>query len=387
MRRLRKILLAILLLVVALLAVGLLTLKLRYGGRTVPFASRATPPVLPASALQVAAVLDEAPGNLAVSAGGRLFFNYHPEGRPAIKVAEWTGGRAVPWPNEELQRQRGPDEPYFDQVFSLRIDRQNRLWTLDMGFHGLRQPRVLAFDVASGRLVHRWDIPRELTGLGSYVQDMQIDPQGRYVYIADLGALNGHAAILAYDSRTGRGRRLLEDHPSVLGKPYVISARGKVMDLLGGLYKMHPHIDPITLDRRGEWLYYGPMSGARLYRIRARDLNDPALAPAALAARVEDYGPKNQCDGITSDVLGNIYLTSIEQGAIDILTPKRRLSTLLRSDRIRWPDGMSYGPDGFLYFTDSDIPDVMMKPKSHIRASAPFYIFRFKAPAPGIAGQ
>ncbi|TAE31538.1 MAG: hypothetical protein EAZ92_02665 [Candidatus Kapaibacterium sp.] len=41
----------------------------------------------------------------------------------------------------------------------------------------------------------------------------------------------------------------------------------------------------------------------------------------------------------------------------------------------------------FVYVADSDIPDVMMKSKAHIRASAPFYIFRFKAPANGIAGQ
>src|SRR6185295_2383746 len=269
-----KLLLVGLLVVVVLIVGGLVALKLRYGGRTVPFAKHVTAPLLPSSALQVAAVLDEAPGILAVSAGGRLFFNYHPEGRPEVKVAEWTGGRAVPWPNDEFQHERGAGEPYFDQVFSIRVDRQNRLWTLDMGFHGLRQPRLLAFNVSSGELVHQWDIPRELAGLGSYVQDMQIDPEGRYVYIADLGALNEHAAILAYDSRTRRGRRLLEDHPSVLAKPYTINAGGKLMDLLGGLYKMHPHIDPIALDRRGEWLYYGPMSGGRLYRIRAADLNN-----------------------------------------------------------------------------------------------------------------
>src|SRR5262245_22499902 len=121
MRRLRKVLLVFLLLIVVLIVGGLIALKLRYGGATVRFASHATAPLLPASALQVAAVLNEAPGNLAVSADGRLFFNYHPEGRPEIKLAEWTGGRAVPWPNAEFQGERGPGEPYFDQVFSVRI--------------------------------------------------------------------------------------------------------------------------------------------------------------------------------------------------------------------------------------------------------------------------
>jgi hypothetical protein len=54
---------------------------------------------------------------------------------------------------------------------------------------------------------------------------------------------------------------------------------------------------------------------------------------------------------------------------------------------MRWPDGLSFGPDGWLYIADSDIPDVMMQSKSHIKSSAPFYIFRVKGLALGVAGQ
>ena len=46
----------------------------RYGGETLPFASRLTePPMLPSSALEVVAKLDKAPGNIAVSSTGRVF--------------------------------------------------------------------------------------------------------------------------------------------------------------------------------------------------------------------------------------------------------------------------------------------------------------------------
>jgi sugar lactone lactonase YvrE len=87
------------------------------------------------------------------------------------------------------------------------------------------------------------------------------------------------------------------------------------------------------------------------------------------------------------DVEDNVYVTSIEDGAINIIGKDRQQKTLIKHPKMRWPDGLSFGGDGYLYIADSDIPDVMMKSKAHIAASAPFYIFRFKPLANGIAGQ
>ena len=55
-----------------------------------------------------------------------------------------------------------------------------------------------------------------------------------------------------------RGHRydppVLDRHPSIVAEDYKIDAQGRDMDLLGGLYRMHPAFDPIALDRRNEWL-------------------------------------------------------------------------------------------------------------------------------------
>jgi sugar lactone lactonase YvrE len=375
--------------VVLLLVVAafLLVLKMRYGGPVDDFPNMSTKPLLPDTLLQVVATLDEAPGNIAVSESGRVFFNFHPEGQPALKVVEWVNGKAVPFPDDAFQHERGKGEPFFDGVFSVRIDRQNRLWTLDPGFHGVRQPRLLAFDITTRALVHQWDIPSRIAGIGSYAQDFQVSPDGRYVYIADIGVINKKPCIIVYDAQTGKAWRRLENHPSVKNKDYVIKAPGKEMKLLGGLFVMNPAIDPIGLDKQGEWLYYAAMSTDRMYRIKATDLRDTTLNDEALGKRVEDYGPKSQCDGISLDSAGNIYITSIEHGAIDILSPDRKLQTLLQSKCIRWADGLSFGPDGYLYITDSDIPDVMLQSKAHMNASKPYYIYRFKTGQVSVPGQ
>jgi hypothetical protein len=69
------------------------------------------------------------------------------------------------------------------------------------------------------------------------------------------------------------------------------------------------------------------------------------------------------------------------------MEPGGKLTTLVRSDRIRWADALSYGPEGWLYVADSAIPDQMLRSKAHIEAHAPYYIFRFKPDIDGVPGQ
>lgn len=361
MKRFLRIL-AVLVILIAALAI---TLRVRYGGATMAFPDVTMAPLLGSGAVEVVAALDEPPGNIAVANDGRVFFTFHPEARPRVKVLQLVDGKPVPYPNAEWQKR-------FVTPLSLRADRQGRLWVLDIGYHGFRHPRLYAFDLASGALVHQWDIPRAIGGFGSFVQDFQIDPQGRWLYFADLSVLAKHPALIVYDSRTKRARRVLQGHPSVQDRPYRIVNHGTPMELLGGLYKMHPAVDSIALDARGEWLYYGPMSHDTLFRVRASELRDAARTP-----RVEAYGPKPQTDGIAIDDADNVLMTEVEHGTIALLRPDRTLHTLVRDDRLRWPDGLSLA-GGWLYVTDSDLAHVVLKSRSTIAAHRPYHIRRVR---------
>jgi len=383
----RRFLIRTLLILAILLSSLLIWFKARYGDPVFPFPDLTTAAVLLPERLEVVATLNEAPGNIAVSPDGRIFFSFHPEGHPNIRVAELVDGKPRPFPSVELQGKRSRGKPYFDCVFSVRIDRQNRLWTIDHGFHGLRQPRLLAFDLQSGALVEQFDFPSNIAGIGSFVQDMQIDPEGKKIYIADIGTMALKPAIIVYDVEKHRARRLLERHSSVMDSPYIIDNKRRRMILLGGLYFVHPALDSIALDRKGEWLYYGAMSSDEMYRIRAADLNDESLSAAALSGRIELFGHKVQSDGLTMDNDDNVYITDVEHGAISVIGKDRQLQTLLRDDRLRWPDGLSYGPDGYIYIADSDLPDIMLRADSTIRKNAPYYIFRFKADHEGVPGS
>jgi hypothetical protein len=64
--------------------------------------------------------------------------------------------------------------------------------------------------------------------------------------------------------------------------------------------------DGVTMDVRSEWLYFAPLSGRSLYRVRVADLNDEKLTPTELSAKVERYSDKPNNRGLSIDYAGNL---------------------------------------------------------------------------------
>ncbi len=355
------------------------------GGRRLE--DRTAAPALPSSALQLVVNLDHPPGNIAVSEDGRVFFTMHPDGHPPMQVATLVDGKPVPYPDLEFQH-AGPSAPaeHFQSVLSIRIDRQGRLWTLDYASYGMGQPRLLAFDLATNSLVHEYNFPSDVAGTFSMVNDFQVDPKGEKIYIADTSPLIQRPALIVYDTVRKKSRRVLQNDPSVQAGDYIIQAPGRDM-IIYDIYRLRLGVDSIALDDAGEWLYYGPVTGDTLYRVRTADLDNETLTPGDLSARVEAFAPKTLSDGIAMDSAGNIYIGDMEHSAILSLGPDRRLTTLLKDSRLRWPDGFSFGPDGWLYLTCSSLQDVLFVGQDVMRAHAPYQIFRFRPGPGGIPGH
>lgn len=362
--------------VVVLLAglVALLVLLLG-GGQDLP--DRSTAPSMTFDAVEKVADLDYPPGNIAVSADGRVFLTLHPDGRPPRQVVELVDGKPVPFPDEAFQRER-TDGPWFDSILAIRIDRQQRLWTLDFARFGRGTPRLLAFDLANRRVVHEYAFPPEVAGLGSMLNDFQVDASGRYVFIAETSPVLQQPAIVVYDSVEGRSRRLLEGHPSVAAEKLYINVGERRMMLPGGLLPLRIAVDSIALSRDGTWLYFGAVTGSWLYRIRVADLLDETLSPGALGARVKTFAAKPLTDGLTTDDDENVYLSDMEHSAIHRLDAAGRLETLVVDPQLRWPDGFSFGPGGMLYVTCSALQDVLFRSPEEVARHAPYQVWRLK---------
>src|SRR6187399_2297673 len=147
MKTIVRLLAGVLVAALVLVAAAWLTLG---GGTMIP--DRSTTPTMRFDIVEKVADLDFPPGNIAVSADGRVFFTLHPDGHPPRQVVELVGGKPVAFPNEEFQHEHD-GIPYFQSILAVRIDRQGRLWVLDFARFGRGTPRIVAFDIRTRELV------------------------------------------------------------------------------------------------------------------------------------------------------------------------------------------------------------------------------------------
>jgi hypothetical protein len=100
-------------------------------------------------------------------------------------------------------------------------------------------------------------------------------------------------------------------HASVVPEKVDLIIDGRpiqVKDAAGHLLRPRIGVDPVTEDLQIEWVYFGPMQGSSLYRIKAADLADEGLDAKTLGQRVERYSSKPIFDGISIDKDNNICL-------------------------------------------------------------------------------
>jgi sugar lactone lactonase YvrE len=367
------------LILAAALAVG--GMRLYFGGGQ-HYAELATAPAVTESGLETVLSYSEPIGNVAVSATGRVFFTVHPEARPDdVRVLEWRDGQAVPFPPRDIQAQ------ILETPLGIVIDRRDRLWIIDPASHGFGRPRLVAVDIASGLVVYEHVFPRSIAPRGSFLQDLQVHPAGRFVFIADTSFWRASPALIVHDTATRKSRRVLEGHVSVRAQDWLIRTPMREMSFFGGIVPMKPGLEGVALDPTGEWLTFGAMAHDTLFRVPTSALLNEQLPEAELADKVQALGRKPLSDGLSADLSGNVYITDVEHGAVLRMAPGGQLSTIVRSPRIRWADGLSYGPDGWLYLSDSALPEVLLKPRGSIREHGPFHVFRFRPGTAGTPGQ
>nr|MDJ0875900.1 L-dopachrome tautomerase-related protein [Desulfobacterales bacterium] len=146
-------------------------------------------------------------------------------------------------------------------------------------------------------------------------------------------------------------------------------------------------INPIAIDKKGEWLYYGPMHGRSMYRIRTADLRNGELAPDDLAVRAERWSDKPICDGISIDNAGNVYLGDLANNAIGVIGPDRRYQQLIADPRLSWVDAFSYGADGYLYAVVNQLHRSAVLNGGESATKPPYLIVKFKPLSGGTIGR
>ena len=369
-------------------------------GATMPVLAAPAPRERPKDTLQtVHQFFGSMPTGVTVSQKGRIFVNYPRWGDPVpFTVGEIVNGREVPYPpapklrpylayrgtgqladhnwnafgtpntRAELSQENTPRaqklrRTHLVGVQSVVVDPRDRLWILDTGsvlFGPIAYggPKLVCVDLNTNRVVRTILMPLSVVMPTSYLNDIRFDlskGQGGFAYITDSGA----SGIITVDLASGAAKRRLTNDPSAVKEPkFVPFPEGRAM--FSTPPKMFPtyikfQTDGIAISNDSSRLFYCPLASRRLYSVSTAALRDFNASDADVAATIIDHGEKGMSDGLESDTQNRVYCTQPETNSISRRLPNGLFETVVKSDRLLWPDTMSLAGDGYLYVTSNQL--------------------------------
>ena len=313
----------------------------------------------PKAKLEVVTEVDQSPGGMTITPNGSIILSLHQFKKTDVRVAEITPEADVrSFPTENISRGINGTPVALDAVLGVQSDKKGIVWMLDNGRRSESLPKLVAWDTKKDKLHRVVHLPPPATVPSSFLNDMAIDPDEPFIYITDP-ADGKNAALIVVNLETGIARRVLQGHHSVIPESIDLLIDGKKVEVRrpdGSRVKPLAGANPIAIDRKGNWLYFGPMQGRTLYRVATKHLQDEALRPTELNSRVEGYSEKPICDGIAIDSNSNIYCSDLANKAIGVIREKdQKYEIYIRDDRFLWPDALCFGNDGRLYFVASQL--------------------------------
>lgn len=328
----------------------------------------------------------EAPKQLAgvtISKTGRIFVNF-PRwiDEPTPSVAEVAAdGSLVPYPSRAINAWDGqPGDSAREHlvcVQSVDVDDQDAFWILDPAspnFEGVVEggPKLIKVDLETNQVERVYPVDEQAAPKMAYLNDVRFS--NGHAFISDSGL----GAIVVIDLETGKVRRLLDDHPSTKAEPDCVPVIGGRPFRFDDGTTPQVHTDGIAIDPTRQWVYYKPLIGRTLYRVPISALLDDSLSSEALGERVEKVAETEPTDGLEFDAEGNLYLTSLEWGAVRVLRPDGRIETFARSAELQWPDSIALSHDGDLLVSASQFHRMPAFNGGEDRRTTPFKVFRIK---------
>lgn len=312
---------------------------------------------------QVFAFYGAMPTGVTVSEDGRIFVNFPKWGdKVEYSVAELIGDKLCPYPDMKtnIADYNNPSKTFIS-VQSVIADGQGRLWILDTAAPNFSKPvkggaKLVSIDLTTNKINRIYTFDDDVVLDTTYLNDVRFDyrvGRGGCAYITDSSS-NGPGAIIVVDLYTGQSFRRLSGTKSTSPDPcFVPKVEGEIMCNRNPDCTTSPALtsaDGIAISPDGKVLYYCPLSSRKLYAISTEILRNTSIPECSLYKYVKYMGEKGASDGMITDIKGAIYAGDYEHNSISKILPNGSIKTIEHSPYMLWPDTLSIGPDGYLYF-------------------------------------
>jgi sugar lactone lactonase YvrE len=319
---------------------------------------------------------------IAVAPDGRLFVNFPRWSDHYLNAVVEVGkdGSEHPYPDEYWNQWDSKAENAGKQFVCVQsvVADAGALWVLDpaaplLGPIVRGGPKLVKIDLQSNRASRVYGFGSDVVKANSYLNDIRFDDQRHTAYLTD----SGQGAIVVLDLETGKARRVLDGDPSVLPQSGVqVVVDGKPLLRFGKPPQFNA--DSIALSPDGQYLYYKPITGTTLYRIKTDILRDSSASASKVSQAVEKAAEIFPTDGFWMDAKGNLYLSDVTHNGVSRRTPEGKIEQVVSDPRLQWPDSFAEGADGSIYISASHINESPTFNKGKSVRKQPYGVFAFK---------
>jgi len=329
--------------------------------------------------MEVVATSNDVINGVTVSKSGRTFVCYpHLEGGEGLRIAEiMSANRYSPYPDADWNSWKPglqPDNKII-RPNSLRIGPDGNLWIVDTGSPSLgadpvpgNAAKLVVVSLKTNAVIRIIQLT-QFSRQHSFFDDLRI--YKNTIFITDAG----EPGIVVINLKTGKGRRVLENHSSTIDL-LPLFAEGKQIRTFDGAF-LRVNADQLEISPNGKWFYFQPVSGP-LVRIELKYLTDFSLSPSSLAAHVEHFFDSPTTGGTCIDSKGNIFLSDVNKLQIIKITPDGKSTVLLQDERLVWCDAMWLDEQGYLYLPCAQINRLAAFQNGRSTIAFPVKIYRIK---------
>jgi len=338
---------------------------------------------------EVAAFGKNQPIGVAVETTTNRVFVSFPHNEPFLyALTEIIDGKRAPYPdsgwNWYLPKAY---DTHFYNVQDIYADDKGYLWVLDSKPAGaaaltstgaaetegkFKLVKIKLSDNKVEKVYNFGGLDKAKSGLN----DVRVDTSRNLAYLSDPA----QKAIVVLDLATDKVRLALQNDASTIAHDgYILKIDGREMRDESGK-PFSSAVNGIALTKDNKYFYYKPINQDKLYRIATQFLADAKLSAEALSKKVETVASARVTHGLECDAKGNIYFGHSPGHSIKYVSPDGKVNTLVKDNRIIWPDSFGVGSNGYLYFSCAQLNRTPKYNNGSDRVQYPYKVFRVKMP-------
>ena len=287
----------------------------------------------------------------------------------------------------------------FQYIQSMEIDTLGRMWIIDVGRVNIFDnstvpynvfacpPKLVIIDITSQVVLRSHTFSTDTVPYTTnFINDIVLDQKNGFAYITDTGE-GADGGLVIYNYNTDISRRYSSHYTNVDNNATMFRINHRN-------YTIMDPSDTIALSADAETLYFGALSGYKMYQVSTAILRDYTMTASQITANISiafirgySRTQPTQCDGMTCSSSNMCYYGSHSTPTEDSIvvtnftgTAQTTVSLYNNETTMQWVDTLAWAGEGLLVFTTNRLQRFFFGPPLVSGQGANFRLFTLMVP-------